>query len=87
MCLCLYFHAVSEGDPNIVSGVDGYEIHQPAPEVRLELGNQSILFLQNFEKLLNGGSPCLFVGNLLGDGIQLGFGFIAAVCQPIVLGW
>lgn len=85
VCLCLYSHAVAEGNPHIVCGVDGYEIHQPAPEVRLELGNQSILFLQNFEELLNGGSPCLLVGDLLGDGIQLGFGFIVAMDQSIVL--
>ncbi len=84
MCLCLYFHAVAEGDPHIASGVDGHEIHQSAPEVCLELGDQSVLFLQDFEELLNGGSPCLFVGNLLGDGIQLGFGFIVALDQPVI---
>lgn len=84
MCLCLDFHAVAEGDPHIVCGVDGYEIYQTAPEVCLERGDQSVLLLQNFEELLNGGSPCLFVGDLFGGGVQLGFGFIVAVGQPIV---
>ena len=84
MCLCLYFYSIAESDPNIVCGVDDYEIHQSAPEVRLEFGDQPILFLQDFEELLDGGSPCLFVGDLFGGGVQLGFGFIVAVGQPIV---
>lgn len=48
----------------------------------MKIGDQSILLLENLEELLDSGSPCLFIGDLLGDGIQFGFGFIVAVVPP-----
>lgn len=50
----------------------------------MKIGDQSILRLENLEELLDSGSPCLFIGDLLGDGIQFGFGFIVAVDQPVI---
>ena len=83
-CLCLYFRTVFEGDPHIVCGVDGHKIHQSAPEVCLKIGDQSVLLPENLEELLNSASPCLFIGDLLGDGIQFGFSFIVAVDQSVM---
>lgn len=83
-CLCLYFRTVFEGDPHIVCGVDGHKIHQSAPEVCLKIGDQSVLLPENLEELLNSASPCLFIGDLLGDGTQFDFSFIVAVDQSVI---
>lgn len=42
----------------------------------MKIGDQSVLLPENLEELLNSASPCLFIGDLLGDGIQFGFSFI-----------
>ena len=50
----------------------------------MKIGDQSVLLPENLEELLNSASPCLFIGDLLGDGTQFDFSFIVAVDQSVI---
>ena len=83
MSLCSDFLSIFESEPHIVFSVDGYKIHQSAPEDGIESVHQFSL-CQGFEESLN----LCPAGLLAADGFIQGFvpslGGVEPFCQPIV---
>lgn len=60
--LSLDFLSILKGEPHIIFGIDGYEIHQSAPEGRIEFLHQ-VSLRQRVQKGFNRRPSGFLVGN------------------------
>lgn len=83
MFLCLNFHSVAEGNPNIVCGVNCHKIYQSAPKGGVK-GVHQVGFCKSGKEGFDGCPARLLATDGLVQGFMPSLGGIEPCGQPII---